>query len=214
VHLAERHDVDVVVDVDGAAEVLGEGAADREAVPARHDRRRDRHAVAEADRAGDADAGAVQLDGPAAGAHLADEVEHDLQDHLRAVADVDGLRDAVEHVELPVGHGDVDAGGADVDPEEAQCAGQLHDRAAAPAARGGQARRLGEPALGEAVELDRQLRPGQGHDLAELRPARGARVAQQAQERRLVRVLGAHRQPHAGSSVAAVTRITGLRRRT
>ena len=56
VPLADGHDVDVVVHHDRAAVLAGEQLAHRVAVPARHDRRRDRHAVAEADRAGHADA--------------------------------------------------------------------------------------------------------------------------------------------------------------
>ena len=208
VHLAERHDVDVVVDVDRAAEVLRQRGADREAVPAGHDRRGDRHAVAEADRPGDADAGAVQLDRRAAGPHLADEVEHDLQDDVGPLADVDGLGGAVEDVELAVGDGDVDAGGADVDAEEAQGAGQLDDRAAAAAARGGEAGGLGQADLGEPVELDGELGPGQRDDLAELGAARRAGVAQQPQERRLVGVLRAHRHSHPGLLLLDVTRVT------
>ena len=42
--LAQRQHVDVVVEHDRAAELAGHGVADRVAVPARHDRRRDRHA--------------------------------------------------------------------------------------------------------------------------------------------------------------------------
>ena len=91
-----------------------------EAVPARHDRRRDRHAVAEADGTGHADAGAVQVDRRAVGAHLPDEVEHHLQDDVGTLAHVDDVGDAVEHVELAVRDGDVDAGRTDVDAQEAQ----------------------------------------------------------------------------------------------
>ena len=53
--LAEGEDVDVVVDPDRRAVALGEPLADRIAVPAGHDRWRDRPPGPELDRAGDAD---------------------------------------------------------------------------------------------------------------------------------------------------------------
>ena len=53
--LPEGEDVDVVVDPDGRAVAGGEPLPDRVAVPARHDRRRDRPAGRELDRARDAD---------------------------------------------------------------------------------------------------------------------------------------------------------------
>ena len=65
--LPHRHQVHVVVDHDGAAEFLAERLADREAVPAGHDRRRDRHALGEADRTRYADAGAVEALGEPGG---------------------------------------------------------------------------------------------------------------------------------------------------
>ena len=59
--LAERHDVDVVVDQHRRLVVLAEPVRDREAVPAGHDRRRDRLAARERDRARDAHADAANL---------------------------------------------------------------------------------------------------------------------------------------------------------
>ena len=58
--LPERQDVDVVVDPDRRPIAAGEPLADRVAVPARHDRRRDRPAGPELDRARDADPDAPQ----------------------------------------------------------------------------------------------------------------------------------------------------------
>ena len=63
--LAERHDVDVVVDEDRRLVVLAEPVRDREAVPAGHDRRGDGLAAREGDRARDADADAADVDGGA-----------------------------------------------------------------------------------------------------------------------------------------------------
>jgi hypothetical protein len=110
--------------------------------------------------------------------------------------------------------GDVDAGGADVDAEEAQGARQLDDRAAAAAPRGGQAGRLGQAHLGEPVELDGELRPRQGHDVAELGAAGGTRVAQEPQERGLVAFSGRMATSH-GVLLRRrrVTRITVLTER-
>ena len=56
--LPHRQHVDVVVEHDRAAELAGDGVADRVAVPAGHDRRRHRDAAVEVDRTGYADAGA------------------------------------------------------------------------------------------------------------------------------------------------------------
>ena len=54
--LAERHDVDVVVDQHRRVVAAREPVRDREAVPARHDRRLDRLAAVKATGAGHADA--------------------------------------------------------------------------------------------------------------------------------------------------------------
>ena len=59
--LAERHDVDVVVDEDGHGVLALETSRDVVAVPARHDRRADRPAGRVLDRAGQADADRGQV---------------------------------------------------------------------------------------------------------------------------------------------------------
>ena len=131
------------------------------------------------------------------GPQLADQVEHHGEDGVRAVPDVDRLGHLLEDVQPAVGDGDVDRGGADVDAEEAQAAGQPDDGRAPAAAGRGQAAGLDQPDLGEPVELDGELGAGQLDGLAELGPAHRAVVAQQAQQRGLVRVLGPHRHsPH------------------
>ena len=134
------------------------------------------------DRAGHADAGAVQLDGQAVGAQLADEVEHDREDRRPGPADVDRLAHLLEHGQPAVGDRDVDRGRADVDAEEAQAGGEPDDRRPATAAGGRQARRLDQPDLGQPVELDGELRPGEVDGLAELGSADRPVVAQQPEQ--------------------------------
>ena len=195
--LAERHDVDVVVDQHRAAELAGERVPDREAVPARHDRRRDRDAVAEADRAGHAGPGPREGARGVGGAQLADHLQRAADDDLGAPPDVDRLGLVREHPQLAVGDGDVDRGGADVDAEEAGVAGDPHDRGAAAAAGRGEAGGLDQAELDQAVELDREPGPGQLDRVAELGPGARSVVAQQPQEPRLLRVVRPHHR-HAG----------------
>jgi hypothetical protein len=61
--LSQRHQVGVVVDERGGAEALAQPLRDGVAVPAGHDRRRDRHAGRVLDRSGNADADAEQRAG-------------------------------------------------------------------------------------------------------------------------------------------------------
>src|SRR6266496_2420987 len=63
VPLAKRHDVDIVVDGDRTVPVTGQLVAYGITVPARHDRRRDRHTVAEAHGPGQTDPGSHQSTG-------------------------------------------------------------------------------------------------------------------------------------------------------
>ena len=88
--LAEGHQVDVVVDVDRGAEALLDPRGDGEAVPARHDRRLDRHPGGVLDRAGQADPDAGELGGGGAGLghELARGRDQPAQRRLGAVGDV------------------------------------------------------------------------------------------------------------------------------
>ena len=61
------------------------------------------------------------------------------------------------------------------------------------ASGGGEPAGLDEAEVGEAVQLDGQAGPGQADRLGELGAADGAVVAQPAEQRRLVRVLGSRR---------------------
>jgi hypothetical protein len=179
VHLAERHDVHVVVDEDRAAEMLRQHGPHRVLVPTRHDRRGHRHTVPERHRPGDTDAGAVQLERAVLRAQLADELEDHRQNGLGAVADVDGLADLLHHAQVGVGERDVHRRGADVDSQEAQAAGQVDDRGPAPTSGRGEPTGLDQAHLGQAVQLDGQLRARQVHGVTQLGPAHRAEVAQQ-----------------------------------
>nr|BFE75766.1 hypothetical protein GCM10020092_090670 [Actinoplanes digitatis] len=99
VPLTDRHDVDVVVHDRRAAVLAGQRLPDGIAVPARHDRRGDRHAVAEADRAGHPDADGVEPLVGAVGAGLGEQLVDPVQDRLGPGPDVGGLlvrRDGLE----------------------------------------------------------------------------------------------------------------------
>ena len=104
--LAQRHDVDVVVDERRRAEVVSEPTADAIAVPAGHDRRRHRRARGELDRAGDADAGAADVVVRAAelGEHRVERLLEPAQDGVRAVGDRDLLRGLGQHLAAEVRH--------------------------------------------------------------------------------------------------------------
>ena len=85
-----------------------------------------------------------------------------------------------------------------------------------PPAGGRQTLRLHQADLGQPVELDGELRPGQVDGLAELGAADRALVTQQPEQGALVRVLRSDRHPpHATSSLeplGPVTRTTGTGR--
>lgn len=188
--LTQRHQVHVVVDHDRAAELLAERLPYGEAVPARHDRRGHRHALGEADRSRDADAGAVEALGEPGGAQLRGHGEHLLEDRDRALAHVQWLVDVPEDLQLGVGDGDVDRGRADVDAEEAEFGVEADVVAAAPAARGGESVGHHESGLQQPVHLDGQLGPGEVDLVAQLGTGVGPSVAQQLEQSRLVGVSG------------------------
>ena len=104
--LAQRHDVHVVVDERRRAEVVSEPTTDAIAVPAGHDRRRDRGARGELDRAGDADARAAHVVVRAAelGEHRVERLLEPGQDRVGAVGDRDLLRRLGQHLAAEVGH--------------------------------------------------------------------------------------------------------------
>ena len=83
--LAQRHDVDVVVDEHRRVVVAREPVGDREAVPAGHHRRRDRLAAPERDRRGHADADPADVAPARSGGSeqlleaLVDPREHDVR---------------------------------------------------------------------------------------------------------------------------------------
>ena len=120
-----RHEVHVVVDHDGAAQFLAERLADGEPVPARHDRRGDRHALGEAHRPRHPDAGAVEALGdvrrPSVWRPWSRTCSKTATGPSRTSI---GLVEVAEDLQLGVGDGDVDRGGADVDAEEAQARGE------------------------------------------------------------------------------------------
>ena len=120
------------------------------------------------------------------------------EDGVRALPHVDRLAGVREHLQLGVGDGDVDRGGADVDAEEPQLRGQPDDGGAAAAAGGGQPAGLDQPELREPVQLDGELGPGELDRVAELGPGDGAHVAQQGEEERLMAVLRPDRHPSHG----------------
>ena len=106
--LAERHDVDVVVDQHRRPIALLQVGGDAVAVPAGHDRRRHRRPGDELDRPRHADPDAAHVPALAAGLlqqaveRLLEPGEHD----LRALRDRDVLARLGHHVAGQVGHGD------------------------------------------------------------------------------------------------------------
>ena len=117
--LAQRHDVHVVVDQAWGVVALGEAVTDRVAVPPGHDRRVDRPAGGELDRAGDADAHRhhVVVD-PAVQVEQGVEVELDLSEHRFGPGgdvEVDGLLG--EELAGEVGDAEPGVGGAQVGDE-------------------------------------------------------------------------------------------------
>ena len=153
--LPERQDVDVVVDPDGAPIAGREPLADRVAVPARHDRRRDRPAGLEFDRARDADTDPPQL--PGQSLRRPDErVEQHVdpgEADLRTGLDVGGLVVMTEDPAVERRHRDVDARRAEVGDEDVAAVGAEGELAWRPAAGARPDVALGhEPALDELAD--------------------------------------------------------------
>ncbi|MCY1227219.1 hypothetical protein D9M72_394810 [compost metagenome] len=147
--LAERHQVDVVVDEHGRRVVFAQVVADREAVPGRHERRVHELADLEVDGAGHADADAQHVPWAlsAAGQQFAHEHAHTGQHHGRAFAHVGGFFVLGEHREVGAQHRDVEAGGADVDADEHAEFGIELEVFGAATARGALQAGLGQQAL-------------------------------------------------------------------
>ena len=128
--LAQRHQVDVVVDEDRRGVVLAQVVADREAVPGRHQRRVDQLAALEVDRARHADADADHL---RARRSRSCASSSRISTRTRAsttpgpCAHVGRLRACWASTrEVGPQHGHVEAGGADVDADQhAQAAVQV-----------------------------------------------------------------------------------------
>ena len=154
--LPERQDVDVVVDPDRRAVAGGEPLADRVAVPAGHDRRRDRPAGLELDRARDADADPPQPAGQPL-RRREQRVEQDVdavQAALRSGLDPGRLVVVTEDPAVERRHRDVDARRAEVGDEDVAAVGpegQLARRAAAGARP--------DVALGDEAALDQLADP-------------------------------------------------------
>lgn len=111
-HLPERHQVHLVVHPHGSVEDAAEPVADGVAVPAGHDRRRDRASGGELDGTGQADP-----DAPDVGRTCLDLVEDLVEQRLdpaehgvRAVGDVAGFVVELDYLAGQVGHADGQAG--------------------------------------------------------------------------------------------------------
>ncbi len=158
--LPEGQHVDVVVDPDRRPVARGEPLADRVAVPAGHDRRRDRPAGLELDRPGHADADPPQPAGQALG-RPQQRLEQDVdpvEAALRTGLDVGRLVVVAEDPAVEGGHRDVDARGAEVGDEDVAAVGaegQLARRATAGA--------RADVALADEAALD-ELADALGHD--------------------------------------------------
>lgn len=134
--LAEGHEVDLVVHPDRRVIAGAEPAADVIAVPAGHDRRRDRAARRELDRPGDADA-----DPPDGGATVrqgrdepVEELLDPAKDRFRPRRDVARLLVVFHDLAVEIGQGDADAGGAELRREQQSRVGAEVNLARWPAA--------------------------------------------------------------------------------
>ncbi len=136
-HSPSAEDVDVVVDPDRRPVALGEPLADRVAVPARHDRRRDRPAGLELDRAR---ARAIPtphsrpgIDWVVRSSEL-EQLIDPVEAGLRAGLDPGGLVVVAEDPPVEVRERDVDARGAEVGDEDVAGVGAERELARWPAA--------------------------------------------------------------------------------
>ena len=169
--LPEGQEVDVVVDPHRRAVVLREALADRVAVPAGHDRRRDRPARLELHRARDADADAPQPARDVLGrAQQRVEQRVDaLEAALRPVLDPGGFVVVTEDPAIEARDGDVDARGAEVGDQDVAgvgAEGQLARWAAAGARA--EVALAHEPAVDELLDASRDDRPAQAGPRDEL----------------------------------------------
>ena len=118
--LAERHDVDVVVDEHGHVEDAGHVSRHVVAVPPGHDRRAHRSAARVLHGAGHADADADEVGGGASGEveHLRGRRGHPVEHDRGAVGDLEVLTDLAERSPREVGDSDATVGGAEVGADD------------------------------------------------------------------------------------------------
>ena len=118
--LPEREDVHVVVDPDRRVVARREPFADRVAVPAGHDRRRDRPSRRELDRPGHADPDAPQpaRAGPGRRAQLVEQLVDALEAGIGAGRDLCRLVVVAQDPAIEARDGDVDARRAEVGDED------------------------------------------------------------------------------------------------
>src|SRR5215208_3600472 len=187
--LAERHQVDVVVDPHGDA-VGGEARAHVVPIPARHDRWGDRAAGLELDRPRNADSDSPQRarEVAALAYEAGEQLVHAPERLRRARGDVGRLGAVGEDRPREVGDADVDARRAEIGDEEVPGVGPELDGARRPASR-----RRAESALNDEAVVDELRDALSDHRAAEagrcdeLRPGRraaGADVVEDAHETR------------------------------
>jgi hypothetical protein len=194
--LAEGHDVDVVVDQDRGAEALGEPLRDREAVPARHDRRVAGEAGGVLDRARHADPD------PRHPAFVADLVQqrvealfHPLEHDFGPVGDLDVAAVLGQHPPPEVGDGEARVGGAEVGGEDQRrVLVEGEPLRWAPAGRLAAADLLQQAEGLQMLQPLRDRRAGEAGSPAQVRPGDAAAIADQPQQ-----VVGTGRRAHLSS---------------
>ena len=204
--LPERQDVDVVVDPDRARRSGGEPLADRVAVPAGHDRRRDRPAGLELDRAR-----ARRCRSPTAGPGCrvvvrrsgSNSVVDAVEAGLRAGLDPGRLVVVAEDPAVERRHRDVDARRAEVGDEDVAGVGPERQLARRPAAGARPDVALDDQAaldqLADALGDDRPAEPGPLDELgARSRPPEADLV--EDDDERVERLVG--QRPRRGRAVA------------
>jgi hypothetical protein len=183
--LAERHDVDVVVDEHRHGVLTLETSRDVVPVPARHDRRADRPAGRVLDRAGQAHADRGQVLDRAALAlqQRAHGRGHPPEDDLGPLGDVQARADLAQDVAREVGHRGADVGGADVDADHHLGGGvEREERRRAASGRAGAAERRHQLQTHEHVDPGGDGGPRQARGVRELGARPGAAVAQQLED--------------------------------
>ena len=154
--LPERHDVHVVVDPGGHGVAGGEPVAHRVRVPARHDRRRDRAAAGELDRAGEPDAHPPQRRRRLRPGRqqLVEQLLDPAQDRLRAGRHVQRLLPQPQQRAAEVGDTGLQVGRPQLGDQQAAGAGAEAQLTGRPPARGGR-----EPAVLEQPGVEQLLHP-------------------------------------------------------